>query len=106
MRHIVIGPGGTVIREMVVYRDIGQGFYVEPRVNGEQVSLEISIQADSGNRAERLSATVAGRLGEWMELAAAGPRSAPESRRGGSTWSTSDAAEGRGGIWLKVDELP
>lgn len=106
LRQVIIGPGGAVLREIVVYRDLGHGFYVEPRLNGEQVTLEISVQADTGKRAERLSATVSGRLGEWMELGGTGRRAAGSDQQGGSSWSTAEVAESRGGIWLKVEELP
>jgi len=42
LRQVVIGPGGAVVSETVVYRDIGSGFYATPRVNGERVTLDIA----------------------------------------------------------------
>lgn len=50
MRQTVIGPGGAMINEGVIYRDIGSGFYATPRVNGQRVTLEISQQAESFDR--------------------------------------------------------
>ena len=63
----------------VQYRDAQSGFYVLPRLSGEQVTLEISPQRDTFARPEqnlppgsintqRAATTVAGRLGEWIEI--------------------------------------
>jgi type II secretory pathway component GspD/PulD (secretin) len=111
MRRMVAGPGGTLVSEGIVYRDVGQGFYAEPHVNGEQVTVEISQQAESlvrsgppgSVRGQYLSTTVAGRLGEWMRL---GGADAQSDRRDGETagLSTAQARSGRS-IWLRVDEV-
>lgn len=108
MRQAVFGPGGAVISETVVYRDIGQGFHAVPRLNGERVTLEISQQADSpGSRgridSQRLTTTVAGRLGEWLELGGSG-RQAAGQQGGGFSASTSEVRDQRS-IWLKVEEV-
>jgi len=110
MRQVVIGPGGAVINETVVYQDVGRGFYVAPRLNGERVTLDISQQADSpgssgrGNiNTQRLSTTVSGRLGEWIELGGGG-RQASNNRSGTLNLSTSDARDNRS-IWLMVEEV-
>jgi type II secretory pathway component GspD/PulD (secretin) len=111
MRQMVVGPGGTLVSEGIVYRDVGQGFYAEPHVNGERVTVDISQQAESFNRAgppgsvrsQYLSTTVSGRLGEWMRL---GGADVDSSRRDGETagLSTAQARSGRS-IWLRVDEV-
>ncbi len=110
LRQVVIGPGGAVINESVVYRDVGQGFYAVPRLNGNQVTLDIAQQADSLNahgrgniNTQRLSTTVSGRLGEWMELGGSG-RQASGSKSGTLNLSTSDARDNRS-IWLMVEEV-
>ena len=110
MRQVVIGPGGAIINETVVYRDVGRGFYAVPRLNGERVTLDISQQADSVSRygpnsvdTQRLSTTVSGRLGEWMELG--GSRQQGNGKQDGSYGiSTSDVRDSRS-VWLKVEEL-
>lgn len=109
MRQMVIGPGGAVINETVVYRDIGRGFYAVPRLNGQRISLEISQQADSMDgygraiNTQRLSTTIAGRLGEWIELGGGGSQAAAR-QSGGMTLSTSDARDNRS-VWLMVEEI-
>lgn len=111
MRQMIVGPGGAIVNETVVYRDIGRGFYASPRVNGQRVTLEISQQSESleGNQPhagisqQRLATTVSGQLGEWIELGGGGRQSA--SNQGGSfSISTSDARDNRA-IWLMVEEI-
>lgn len=108
MRQVVVGPGGVVINETVVYQDIGRGFYALPRLNGERVTLEISQHADSlggqGSIAtQRLSTTVSGRLGEWIELGGSG-RQTGGQQSGSFNRSTSDVRDNQG-IWLMVEEV-
>lgn len=109
MRQIVLGPGGAVRHESVVYRDVGRGFYAVPRVNGQRVTVEISQQAeqmvDEGRgriNSQRLSTTVSGRLGEWIELGG-GERQAAANEDGAMTRSTNDARDHHA-VWLMVEE--
>ena len=110
MRQVFIGPGGAIINETTAYRDIGQGFYAVPRLNGDRVTIEISQQADSasavgrgGINTQRLSTTVSGRLGEWIELGGTGRQS--DNRQSGTlSLSNSDIRDQRS-IWLKVEEV-
>ena len=109
LRQVVIGPGGAVVSEAVVYRDIGSGFYATPRVNGERVTLDISQHADTPGQygpgsanTQRLATTVSGRLGEWMEIGGSG-RQAQGTERGTGSLSSSDVRENRS-IWLMVEE--
>ena len=70
------GPRGGVNRGFVVgsteYRDLNSGFMVTPRVNGQQVVLDIEQQdeqLDSGTiQSQRLTTQVTGRLNQWIEL--------------------------------------
>lgn len=110
MRQVVIGPGGAIVNETVIYKDVGHGFYAAPRLNGERVTLDISQQSDSvsshghGNiNTQRLSTTVSGRLGEWIELGGGG-RQASNNQSGALNLSTSDARDNRS-IWLMVEEV-
>jgi type II secretory pathway component GspD/PulD (secretin) len=57
------------------YRELSSGFTVLPRVNSDRVVLEVSTQQqrllDSNAgvaTTQRASTTIAGRLGEWIEL--------------------------------------
>ncbi|MBK7423845.1 MAG: hypothetical protein IPJ48_12470 [Propionivibrio sp.] len=111
LRQVVRGPNGWVATDSVVYRDIGQGFYAVPNLVGDRVTLEISPQFDSpGNQGygsvntQRLSTTVSGRLGEWIELGGSGQQaSGSDSRNLGS--GSSEMRDNRS-VWLRVDELP
>ncbi|WP_221227783.1 secretin N-terminal domain-containing protein [Rhodocyclus tenuis] len=108
LRQTWVGPGGAVSSESVVYRDVGQGFYARPQLNGERVTLEISPQADSVGaggaiEVQRLTTTVSGRLGEWIELGGSGQLA---SQSGGNGWTvgSSEARDSRS-VWLRVDEV-
>jgi type II secretory pathway component GspD/PulD (secretin) len=110
MRQVVVGQGGVIVSENVVYQDIGRGFYALPQLNGNRVTLEISQQADSQGRrgdgainTQRLSTTVSGQLGEWIELGGIGRQSAGE-QRGTISLSTNDVRDQQS-IWLRVDEV-
>jgi type II secretory pathway component GspD/PulD (secretin) len=110
LRQVVVGPGGAMVTDSVVYRDIGQGFYAEPRVVGDRVTLEISPQFDTPGNAgygsantQRVSTTVSGRLGEWIELGGSGQQ-ASGGNRGNLSVGTSDVRDNRS-IWLLVEEV-
>lgn len=74
--------GGRVVEQVVEgarFRDVASGFYVLPRVAGDNVTLEVSSQRESLGRratgsvnAQSLVTTVSGRLGEWMEIGGVG----------------------------------
>lgn len=109
LRQVVIGPGGVVASETTVFRDVGQGFYAIPRLAGDRVTLDISQQADAAGpggsvATQRLSTTVSGRLGEWIELGGGGRRAAAGDRSGVNL-STQDVSESRS-VWLQVEEVP
>jgi type II secretory pathway component GspD/PulD (secretin) len=108
LRQVVVGPGGAIVTDSVVYRDVGQGFYAEPRLAGDRVTLEISPQFDTAGAAgsvntQRVSTTVSGRLGEWIELGGSGQQ-ASGSNRGNLSVGTSDVRDNRS-IWLLVEEV-
>ncbi|MDX9707396.1 MAG: hypothetical protein RBT86_07435 [Azospira sp.] len=110
LREAVLGPGGAVLRETVVYRDIGQGFHVEPQLVGERVMLEISPRFDAPGHAGdgsantlRLSTTVSGRLGEWIELGGSGRQASVSERSNLSSGTAGLRADD--GVWLRVEEV-
>lgn len=111
LRQTVVGPGGAIISEAVVYRDLASGFYAVPQLAGERVTLEISPQQESLSRTEPgavrsswLGTTVTGRLGEWIELGGAN-QEVVEGRSGSRTYSTRGRLDVRR-VLLKVEELP
>jgi type II secretory pathway component GspD/PulD (secretin) len=113
LRQVVLGPNGVVVTDSTVYRDIGQGFYAVPHLAGDRVTLEISPQFDtpgiqgSGNvnavNTQRMTTTVSGRLGEWIELGGSGQQ-ADGRDRGNLGIGTSEVRDRRS-VWLLVEEL-
>ena len=109
LRQVTYGPGGVVVSETMIYRDIGSGFQVRPRVSGDTVTLEISPQNDTpegrlgGANIQHLSTTVSGKLGAWMELG--GSNTGGNARqRGYTSYSTKTRQDSRS-VWLKVEEV-
>lgn len=108
-RQVAVGPHGAVVSESLVYRDIGSGMHVTPRVAGDRVTLEISPQFEQergrmgGADVQRLSTTVSGRIGEWIEL---GGSSQEESgrERGYTSYANTRGRDSRS-VWLKVEEV-
>ena len=104
-------PQGTQISNSVEYRDADTGFRVRPRVNGNRVTLEISLWRDTlaahnsqTFNGQGIETIVSGRLGEWIEIGGmVQSRTQTEgetiSRSTGSTRSDSK-------VFLKVEQLP
>lgn len=111
-RQVIQQPWGTQIVESIQYQDVNSGFFVQPRLNGDIVTVEISAQNDSlapntGNtpslRVQQTSTTVSGRLGEWMVVG--GTARQGESHDGTlSTRSIGTVAEQRK-VLIKVEEV-
>lgn len=106
--QVIVGTGGAAVTQGTEYRDVGSGFYAQPRLNGNQVTLDISPQKESLSdtqygqiRGARLVTTVRGRVGEWIELGSSGTRE-QGTQRGTTRYSTRDAQEQRS-IRVKVD---
>ncbi|MBM3391164.1 MAG: hypothetical protein FJY34_04210 [Betaproteobacteria bacterium] len=110
LREVVMGPGGAVVSESVVYRDIGSGFYTEPQLAGDNVTLTISPTHDTPGRygpgsanIQRLTTTVSGRLGEWIDLGGSVEERSGE-QAGVLRYSTRSGSTGRR-VQLRVEEL-
>ncbi len=109
-QRMVTPQGQTRIIETTQYREANSGFYVQPRLVGERVMVEITAQNDSPMpnnggyaRAQQVTTTVTGRLGEWLALGdLAQQASERNSNIGGS--QSSNGRESRR-IWLKVEEM-
>lgn len=111
LRQVAIGPRGLAVSEGIVYRDVGQGFYAAPRVVGDRVTVDISPRFDSlGESAngtistQRLTSTVSGRLGEWLELGGSSQQAVAASSGQGRS-GNSQSLDQRS-VWLQVEELP
>lgn len=76
-RQVIQHPWGNEVIEQTQYQEVGSGFYVTPRLQGDNVTLEVSTQNDSvesvqasypRENIQHASTTISGRLGEWLEL--------------------------------------
>lgn len=100
---------GVVVRQTVVPNEISSGFYVTPRVSGDTVFLDIGIQRETpGGRGPgsadtaRISTTVSGKLGAWIELGGSATGAAADARDGGSALSSTDASARS--VYVRVEE--
>ena len=108
-RQVIHRPEGTRVIDTTRYQEVSSGFYVLPRVNGEQVTLEITAQNDAlepnaGNmRSQQISSTVSGRLGEWMVVGEVGQ----QKNSDGGTISTRSLSRGHElrNVLIKVEEV-
>jgi type II secretory pathway component GspD/PulD (secretin) len=74
-RAVTVSPYGAVRHDSVQYYDASSGFYVIPRVSGDQVQLLVSpymTRAQGGPLpsfdVQNIETTVIGRLGQWIPL--------------------------------------
>ena len=66
---------GVVVNQSTDYHEVRSGFYVLPKLNGDQVTLIAATELSSvqpghhpASNVQVVETTVTGRLGEWMEL--------------------------------------
>ena len=111
LRQVVLTPGGAVVSETTVYRDLVTGFSAEPQLAGGNVTLTISPTHDTPGsfgpgsaNIQRLTTTVSGRLGEWIDLGGSVEERSGEEA-GTLRYSTRGGSTGRR-VQLKVEELP
>ncbi len=107
----VSGYGVTILRG-IRFEEFGSGFYVLPRLNGDQVSLEISTQrrrlngrsnAINSARVQETATTLSGRLGRWMEIA--GVNSTAYRSASGLDSSRVRTTRDNNSIYVKVERL-
>ena len=115
-RSVTRTVNGVIVRETPVQREFNTGFYVTPRMSGDTVYLDIATQRDtpdatgvrSGTRIDavstsRVSSTVSGKLGAWIELGGSNQAQASEER--GILSRSSDAGLQEQRVYVKVDEI-
>jgi hypothetical protein len=90
-------------------QDVTSGFYVVPRLNGDEVTLEIMQHDDRpGQRrgainTQSAGTVVRGRLGEWVELG--GVETSNNSQEGGLGQAVNSQAGDVQGIQVRVECL-
>ncbi len=111
VRTIVNGQLVERVVESTEYRDANVGFNVLPRVQGDRVTLEINPQHDTFEdsrrgsvNVQRVTTTVSGRLGEWIDLG--GVSAARSDERSVLLGRSSGRVDDRRGVQVKVEELP
>jgi type II secretory pathway component GspD/PulD (secretin) len=97
--------------ETIQYRDAGAGFYVRPRVSGNQVTLSISTRRDSvadpntgAINVQHVDTVISGRLGEWLELGGIAQESV--QRDSGTVYRRSVSGQEERRVFLKVEQVP
>jgi type II secretory pathway component HofQ len=110
-RQVVRGPGGVVqVIDGTQYRDATTGFQVLPRVNGQQVTLDINPQRNTPGaypgsmQVQQLSTQVSGRLGEWIELG--GVLDSASGGSSGQLYRQSGSGTEQRSVQVRVEELP
>lgn len=109
---VVNTPSGVqLLTQGTRYRDVVTGFYVLPRVRGDQVLLEITAQRetpDSQNSGafdiQKAHTVLSGHLGEWIDLAGVGWVGGDEARGIASHSLTTTVEQRR--VWIRVDLAP
>jgi type II secretory pathway component GspD/PulD (secretin) len=112
-RQVIQRPWGSEVITQTNYQEIGSGFYVLPRLHGDEVTLEISTQNDAiaGNEPgqymreniQHASSTVSGRLGIWMEM---GGVSQQQNSQHNTLNARGDTlSEEQRNIFIKVEEV-
>jgi hypothetical protein len=104
-----VAPGAVV--GGVEYRDVTTGFYVLPRVHGDQVTLQVSPfkQSQSQTRGGDINTqsahtTITGPLGEWLPVGGITEQTQQSRSNIGSYSST--RSRGEESIWIKADPAP
>jgi len=89
----------------VEHRNLQRGFVVTPRLNGDQVILDISQQDErvggNGIHSQSLSTQVTGRLGSWIQLG--GVSESSSSTNSGILSRSYSTGGSELSVWVKVD---
>jgi type II secretory pathway component GspD/PulD (secretin) len=102
------GKRHGVVEGGVDYKDINTGFYVLPRVHGEQVTMDVSPYKQSQSRqrggdieTQSASTRITGRLGQWITIGGVTEQTRSSSSGIGSYGSTQ--SRGNASIWIRAD---
>lgn len=110
-RIIVNGQVVDRVVKSAEYRNADTGFSVLPRLQGNIVTLDIDPRNESFDdvrrgtvNVQRLTTTVSGRLGEWIDLG--GITDSRSDERSVLLGRSSTRTDERRGVQVKVEELP
>ncbi len=118
-RGAVSGPGGVYAYESTEFYPAVTGFYAIPRINGDEVFLEINSVSRKRNNlringrhprqgrqsaaVSNVSTTVAGRLGEWIAIGNVDQSGL--SRQSGIASASRQQQESTSQIYVRVEKL-
>ncbi len=104
-------PYGPVVQQGLEWQDARSGFYVTPRLRGDEVQVEVSAQQqrfaqdNAGSiAAAAVDTVVSGRLGEWLPLG--GTAEVTAGGQGEIIAHTRRREHAHTGYWLRVDLAP
>lgn len=107
-RTVTITAAGAHVQDTVRYKDVTTGFYVLPRVAGDEVILHIGTHRDTLSRehggtinVQRAETTVRGPLGAWIGLG--GTVEHLQRQGAGTVYRTRERTEQQGRIQIKVE---
>jgi type II/III secretion system protein len=105
-----VTAGGIVYQDGVEYRDVTSGFYVLPRLQGDNVTLLVAphlSRVTPGEAAifdvQNVETTASGRLGEWIQLGGTTQHYNDDSRR--NAISTQRRGQEQRNVLIKVEEI-
>ena len=109
-RSVTTSGGAAAVQDQLAYKDVMRGFYVLPRINGDEVTLDVSPYHDKLSHeqggvidVQRMHTTVSGRLGAWLEV---GGSVQEENRQdSGYTHSARTGSRDQRRVLLKVEEV-
>ena len=92
----------------VEYKNVTSGFYVLPRIHGDNVTLQVSPFKHSQNNArdgsietQSASTTITGRIGEWLLIGGA-TEQLKRAQSGTGSYSSTQSRNNQS-IWIKAD---
>ena len=109
-REITTQGRSAIITDSVTLQPVTTGFYVTPRISGDNVILDISQHAQSESRhgggkinIQSAQTQVTGKLGKWIEVG--GAERTHSGTSSGIIYSTGDRSQQNRSIYLKVEEV-
>jgi type II secretory pathway component GspD/PulD (secretin) len=108
--NTIVTGAGVVIQNGVEYREVTSGFYVLPRLQGDNVTLLIApkLSRISPNQAaifdvQEVETTAIGKLGEWIEIGGATQHYNNDNRR--NVIRTKQRGQEQRNVLIKVEEI-